>query len=639
MSKDEEKKPQKIALVICASNNERHRNIITSVHSELKRRGDYIFYVLTNYGVFINGEEKKYRHGEAANYSLIDHMELDGCIIEANLGSNGLAGEIAGKLIKRGVPVVTINIDVPGVPAVHLDTQDAAYELLEHLVTEHGCRNINLVLNEGNRRISDTARATYRDVLGKHGIPVDERRMLDSLVGIQIGRQIFDKYDRRGVMRDADAVICVHDVCSIGLIMELESRGYAVPGDIKVCSFNYSNNSMVFRPSVTGIDRRDKDAAVIACDVLERLMRGGQVPETTSYKSRPVFGESCGCDECGRSDDGSAGIYQNLIFNKVEAAGQIKSAMYLSDILEQVETIGQLSSGIDGMMRGLEIGSYYCCLNENDIDYIMSDRADTKTDADAPYDPVMRVIAGRSTGGDVFSGETTFPIGDIIPVEARAGDILIFYPIHYRSRDFGYMVIHNDYTPVNVYNYRICHESLGNNIANLHRQMILRSNLKALEELHMHDQMTNLYNRHGLSRFAHGFEESGSFSVVMIDMDGLKSINDTFGHLAGNNAICNLADAVIESADNEDFISRYGGDEFLILSHHTDEGYLTGLKKSVNSRLAQAVERQRLPYDIGMSFGYAVSRPDARLQLKTAIEEADKAMYVEKNEKKQRRSS
>ena len=59
-------------------------------------------------------------------------------------------------------------------------------------------------------------------------------------------------------------------------------------------------------------------------------------------------------------------------------------------------------------------------------------------------------------------------------------------------------------------------------------------------------------------------------------------------------------------------------------------------RSPASSRLAQAVERQRLPYDIGMSFGYAVSRPDARLQLNIAIEEADKAMYVEKNEKKQR---
>ena len=348
-----------------------------------------------------------------------------------------------------------------------------------------------------------------------------------------------------------------------------------------------------------------------------------------------MFRRSCGCVPDENYDNENAGIYQNLVFNKVEAAAQIKSAMYLSDMLEQVETIGQLSSGIDGMMKGLEIGSYYCCLNESDIDYIMSDGADKKTAADAPYEPVMRVIAGRTGDGDVFSGETTFPIDDIIPVEAHTGDILIFYPIHYRKRDFGYMVIHNDLMPVNVYNYRICHESLGSNIANLHRQMILRSNLKALEELHMHDQMTNLYNRHGLSRFAPSFTDSGSFSVVMIDMDGLKAINDTFGHLSGNNAICNLADAVTEAADKEDFVARYGGDEFLILSHHTDSADLDGMKDAIIKHLEQAVRRQRLPYDIGMSFGYSVSTPDARLELNNAIEEADRAMYVEKNRKKQ----
>ena len=636
MNKDEEKQPKKIALVICASNNERHRNIVTSTYSELKKRGNYILYVLTNYGVYINGKEKEYVHGEPAIYSLLDHMELDGCLIEANIGSNALAGSLADKLRKKGVPAVTVNIDVPGVPAVHLDTRDAVRELMEHLVEKHNCRNINLVLNEGNRRISDIARATYEEVLSKYGFPYDERRVLNSMVGIQICRKIYGKYDKLGVMRDADAVICVHDVSALGLTLELESRGIKVPDDIKICSLNYSNNSMVFRPDITGIDRRDKDAARISCDVLIRMIAGETVPDMTVYKSRPVFGRSCGCVPGEAYENENAGIYQNLIFNKVEAASQIQSAMSLSDILEQVETIGQFGSGIDGMMKGMGIGSYYCCINEGDIDYIMSDREDKKTSEDAPYESVMRVVAGRTTDGDLFAGETTFPIDRIIPVEAHAGDILTFYPIHYRSRDFGYMVIHNDLMPINVYNYRICHESLGNNIANLHRQMILRSNLKALEELHMHDQMTNLYNRYGLSRFAPSFVENGSFAVVMIDMDGLKIINDSFGHLSGNNAICNLANAVTEAADKEDFVARYGGDEFLILSRHTDDEYLNGVRDGINRRLEQAVKLQRLPYDIGMSFGYAVSTPDAALELNEVIEAADRAMYVEKNRKKGR---
>ena len=159
---NDKKEPKKIALVICASNNERHRNIVTAVHSELKKAGDCVLFVLTNYGVYIDGDDPKgYLHGESANYSLLDHMELDGCIIESNIGSRKLTSLLAEKLKKKGVPTVSINIDVQGSPAVHLDAQDAVYELMEHLVEKHGCRHINLVLNEGNQRISDIDEATY----------------------------------------------------------------------------------------------------------------------------------------------------------------------------------------------------------------------------------------------------------------------------------------------------------------------------------------------------------------------------------------------------------------------------------------------------------------------------------------------
>ncbi|MCR5329952.1 MAG: GGDEF domain-containing protein [Lachnospiraceae bacterium] len=633
MEKDK-KVLKKIALIICASNNERHRNIVTAVHSELKKTGGCVLYVLTNYGVFTDQDDTDYLHGEPANYSLLDRMELDGCLIESNIGSNKLVCMLAEKLKRRGVPTVTINIDVPGIPAVHLDARDAVYELMEHLVEKHGCRRINLVLNEGNKSISDMAETTYNEVLGTYGIPLNEKRILSSLVGIQIGRQIYDIYDRRGVMKDCDAVICVHDVCAIGLIMEIESRGMKVPRDVRICSLNHSSNSMAFRPDITGIDRMDSAAARKACDLLIKLINGESVPAVTFYKSRPIYRRSCGCEYQLSYEDDTAGVYQNIIYNKVEAASQISSTMRFSDMLETVETIGQLSGSIDRMMSGLGISGYYCCFNESDIDYIMSDKADTKTSSDPPYEDVMRVIAGRTQGGTVFAGDTDFPAEDIVPVKPGAGDMLIIYPVHYKNRDFGYMVIQNDYTPINVYNYRICHDSLGSNIANLHRQMILRSNVKALEELHMRDQMTNLHNRHGLVKFAPQFAADNLYSVGLIDMDGLKLINDTYGHLAGNNAICNLANAITEAAGKEDFVARYGGDEFLILSKESEGSYWIGLENAINERLKAAVCKQKLPYALGMSLGFAISTPQNPLTLDAAIEEADREMYVEKNRKK-----
>jgi len=84
-------------------------------------------------------------------------------------------------------------------------------------------------------------------------------------VSVQQGRLLYGQFDQRGVMKDADAVVCVHDVCAIGLYMEMKDRGFRVPRDLRVCSMNFSGNSAVFRPQITGIDRMDQDAAGAEC--------------------------------------------------------------------------------------------------------------------------------------------------------------------------------------------------------------------------------------------------------------------------------------------------------------------------------------------------------------------------------------
>ena len=91
-----------------------------------------------------------------------------------------------------------------------------------------------------------------------------------------------------------------------------------------------------------------------------------------------------------------------------------------------------------------------------------------------------------------------------------------------------------------------------------------------ITELSQTDPLTNLPNRRALavrlideanrtSRFEH------SFTLIMLDLDGFKSINDTYGHSAGDNALKQIADAISRGLRGTDFISRYGGDEFALI--------------------------------------------------------------------------
>lgn len=620
-----------IALIINASNFERQKVIIKAAHRTLKERGGYALYVFSNYGAFY--DDTWHEHGEGAIYDLLNYMRFDGCILEGNLGSRQFADQIADKIMKQGTPVVTINIEAGDAPFLTIDAYKAGYELMEHLTGEHGCTRINLVQQDGGDVISRQMEKAYREVLAKKSITCDERRIMARQVSIQNGRHLYEEFQEMGI-GDAEAVICVHDVMAIGLCLELEDRGFKVPDDMLLCTLNYSTNSIVFRPMLTGADRMDEEAVKSACDLLEDMMAGKTVNGENFYECKMHYGTSCGCDS---NEDAVYGKrYQELILAKVEAATQVSGMMQYNNALDKVDSLDQLADNLKGMLEGISCSDFFCCLNQSDLKYIMNEESERKTEQNRIYDRTMVAVTGVSKRTGILKN-VAFPVEKLFPAEVREGDILIFLPVHYKEQDFGYMVFLNEYFPIEIYNYRICHESIGSSIENLRRQMIMQSNIQKLDELHMKDQMTGLYNRFGLQRFRNDYTSGNEFTVVMMDMDGLKRVNDEFGHLAGNHALCVIAKVLQEAKEEDELLVRYGGDEFLLLSRDTRLEHWQGLRERVDRILADKVSRRQIRYQMGVSIGYAMSTKENPVSVEECCERADQAMYQDKSERKRLR--
>ena len=102
---------------------------------------------------------------------------------------------------------------------------------------------------------------------------------------------------------------------------------------------------------------------------------------------------------------------------------------------------------------------------------------------------------------------------------------------------------------------------------------LLRSQLKRMANT---DALTGLLNRGGIDaafdRYKAMAKEAQSFvfSVIAIDVNGLKYVNDTYGHEAGDTLICNVAEILVKSTRKSDVISRCGGDEFVVICPNTD---------------------------------------------------------------------
>jgi len=157
---------------------------------------------------------------------------------------------------------------------------------------------------------------------------------------------------------------------------------------------------------------------------------------------------------------------------------------------------------------------------------------------------------------------------------------------------------------------------------------------RRLEYVSSHDALSGLYNRaHFESEFAR-MERAGGFfpvSVVMVDVDGMKAVNDTQGHDAGDALLQRAAAVFLTAFRAEDVVSRIGGDEFAVLLPGTDRSAAEKALARVRDILAIHNNKQG---GTALSLSIGAATGDEGSRLTEIMREADNRMYREKLTKK-----
>jgi len=115
------------------------------------------------------------------------------------------------------------------------------------------------------------------------------------------------------------------------------------------------------------------------------------------------------------------------------------------------------------------------------------------------------------------------------------------------------------------------------------------------------------------------------FAVLLLDLDGLKKINDEYGHLVGSLAICRVAEVLHLSCRETDTAARYGGDEFALVLNESSAAAATVVAQRVAQRLAQDAEEPRLSVSIGVA-----EFPSDGTTIEHLLSAADQALYNDK---------
>ena len=222
----------------------------------------------------------------------------------------------------------------------------------------------------------------------------------------------------------------------------------------------------------------------------------------------------------------------------------------------------------------------------------------------------------------------------------------IVHPIFAGEKQYGYLVVH----PINLkfHMHHVYLKLIINAIASAYdftqaitKNEVLTSRneklLKNNQELNFQnsiDELTQLLNRRGFMDRAEkalkkAAKEGSSGMVFFADMDGLKKINDNYGHKVGDLAIQTEARVLEEAFRDSDIVGRLSGDEFAVVSAGLTDGYVSAIRTRINQLNRLYSEKADLPITLSMSLGAVSFTPD-NSNLDELLSKADQMLYKEK---------
>lgn len=172
-----------------------------------------------------------------------------------------------------------------------------------------------------------------------------------------------------------------------------------------------------------------------------------------------------------------------------------------------------------------------------------------------------------------------------------------------------------------------------------HIRVLTRQNtdLSRLSEI---DELTGLANRRALyttgkARYLESLEQKKGCCCIFLDMDGLKIINDTYGHRDGDAAISALANALKRSFRDDDLLIRYGGDEFVVLMFNITEEVVTAVLARIQGELDRFNESGSWPWTLSASWGHLfIPDNSGSIGFEQLLETTDALLYEAKKAKK-----
>ena len=656
---------KKIVVLVHALTVEYALEILNGIFSYFTDKQDVQFFVAQTKEPHTDSGIYEYQSWNSV--SLLFSTDVDLIIVITGSYSSTISTDALGKTLKkfREKPIISIGADlkVPGSSYLVTECESAYDNVIWHMKHKHGCKRIAFFGANGTGSKESLMRfEAFQNALKKNKLAFDPKLVFNGDFSMGVAKATLEKKYKSADQVDFDAILCVNDLTALGVQEHLIEIGANIPDQVKIIGFDDSTYAAQSHPRLSTMNQNIFLQGKIGAELAYKKLCGEDIPEVTYVPVEPLYKQSCGCVPLTNNDDiyrdsNDKLVHPNDFTNGIrKMTGQyfntllsIESIYRLLDLAQTSETIHHFANTLEKILTALNMPLCMVCfykkpvMVEKDKDFALPHNASVSMMLD-----IERKIHDYEIGLEFNPTKTPFPPEYF---SDNPGAFMI-HPLFSGRKNYGYLVC--KITTPNYSMHSVAVKILINTIAANYEYTRSLSKSKSLSKMNISlqqsnstldlqsktDELTKILNRRGFMELGQKTLDLAADArkhgvIYFADLDGLKKINDSYGHDMGDEAIKAAADVLSQSLRSNDIVGRLSGDEFGAIAIGMKLSQEKKFRDKINSLCKMISSDRKFPFTLSMSIGAAEFElsDENQIALTDLLSQADDKLYIEKKQK------
>lgn len=648
-------KIKKIGLLIHDSHSEYSMELIKGLENECAKCGaQLVIFTVGEFNCFWSKNEYQCR----AVAFFISSNNIDALICASGTQLNNISMEEFTDYLNsfKPLPVVSVGVELPNIPSVVADCARGLKNLINHLIDEHNCKRFGVVGVSLKSKDAEDRMKVIAETLKERSLSINESDIIYGKFTYSSVQPEIVKYVEEHGAFDFDAVLSLNDDMAFALIDYCREHGINLPENMKICGFDDIARASLVNPSLSSVNQRIAEQGSVGVKTALKLIDGNEVPLLQYVETQALYRQSCGCVEKDSMINAITDSGETIAYAETHATTAAidwhrkKSQLYdITDFqMSRIEyaSYSLLKESLIDDLKKIDCHALAVCLYEppKETDEFVYFDMPEKVQLFAAFDDVTGFDSRKLKKTIYFN-----PHEHILPPDVMADtqETTTVFAIYQQNIQYGYVVWRTG--SFDVFMYNIVARTLSclfgsafmNDKATAHRQHLEESNMR-LMKFSRTDELTQILNRRGFMGIgqqtidiAMDMRQTGM--IIYGDMDGLKKINDTYGHEAGDRAIKAEAEILKKVFRASDIIGRLGGDEFGIIAVGLNCETFIKVKKRAEKFCSDWNAKSDENFILSISLG-AAPFDEENSDLEELLKKADAEQYEEKRRKKVQRT-